>query len=327
MGIAVSMLVVILLGCVMIYKNIKELIIDQNIQMSMQAFSQVQSEFEVANETANKLATQVLLDDVCTDFLNALTAQNMNTITISKIRHQLSLYQNTNSIVDSIYIYNQTLDLFVASGTRLKSEGKDEFADRSIVEIMDQPETYYPNKLIRRELATKYQISEDKAEVVYSYVHYSDPGQKGNIVVINMKLDSMLQNILEREMMEDSRMLVIDDEKKRLVDLQTIEIEESTKLKEAVLKLADEKKQYCECTVDGERFFISYLYSKQSEWNYVKVTKWNTVFRNLRMIRTMMFISGTAISIVILMIALVNAWSILKLHGTLEKNMHLLPHM
>ncbi|WP_394926784.1 AraC family transcriptional regulator [uncultured Robinsoniella sp.] len=320
LGISVSMLVVILAGSGWMYRMVKKVIIDQNIRMSMQAFSQVQTDFEEANGTANMIATQVMLDDVCSELLTAVSGQMLNSITLSKVRNQLSLYQNTNPEVESIYIYNHDLDLFITSGSRFGAVGKEEYSDQNIVSILDNPEKYNTQNLIRREMMTKYPNETEKQEVVYSYLLYAAEQKKtGSVVIVNMKFDKMLQEMLDMEILKDSRMLIIDEKKERLVDLQTYPVEETAKMRETVLRMVEKGSKYQESVVDGEKYFFSYLYSNRSRWNYVKITRWNSMFHVLLELRG--WITGITLTIVlaVVVIALANSFSILKIHRKLEK--------
>lgn len=320
LGISVSMLVVTLAGSGWMYRMVKKVIIDQNIRMSMQAFSQVQTDFEEANGTANMIATQVMLDDVCSELLTAVSGQKLNSITLSKVRNQLSLYQNTNPEVESIYIYNNDLDLFITSGSRFGAVGKEEYSDQNIVGILENPEKYHTQNLIRRERTTKYPNQTEKKEVVYSYLLYASEQKKtGSVVIVNMKFDKMLQEILDMEILKDSRMLIIDEKNERLVDLQTYPVKETAKMRETVLQMAEKGSKYQESVVDGEKYFFSYLYSSKSEWNYVKITRWNSMFHVLQELRG--WIVGITLTIVlaVVVIALANSVSILKIHRKLEK--------
>lgn len=320
LGISVSMLVVILAGSGWMYRMVKKVIIDQNIRMSMQAFSQVQTDFEEANGTANMIATQVMLDDVCSELLTAVSGQTLNSITLSKVRNQLSLYQNTNPEVESIYIYNNDLDLFITSGSRFGAVGKAEYSDQNIVSILENPQKYHTQNLIRREMTTKYSNQTEKTEVVYSYLLYAAEQKKtGSVVIVNMKFDKMLQEILDMEILKDSRMLIIDEKNERLVDLQTYPVQETAKMREMVLQLAEKGIKYQEAVVDGEKYFFSYLFSGKSQWNYVKITRWNSMFHVLLDLRRWIVGFTLTIVIAVVVIALANSVTILKIHRRLEK--------
>lgn len=316
--ISVSMLLVILLGFWFIYGTVKKIIIQQNRQLAFQSFSQVQAQFEDANHTANTIATQVLLDDICSQYQNATSGRNMNSITLNRVRNQLSLYQNTNPSVDSIYIYNRKADLFVCSGSRFRAVGMDDFSDTGIVDIMRDSEAYYSQKLIPREMLSAYANQSEETETVYSYLLFTPKEPSGNVVIVNMVLDSMIQEILQMESMKDSAIVVIDEEGERLVEQRTMEFEETPSLKEFVKEMVSQKESYREYEEDGEKYSILYLHSSQSEWNYIKVTKWKTMFSALTELQNKMYIFTMMGAFAVLMISLWFSLAIARLHGKLE---------
>lgn len=319
LGIALSMLLVILLAFGSIYGNVKNIIIDQNIQLSMQAFGQVKSEVEDANQVANTIATQVVLDGVCSEFLNSMSGKNLNSMELNRVRSQLSIYENTNSVVKSIYIYNSALDLFVTSGYRNRAVGKAEFTDRSLAELLETPEVYGNHKLIRREMLTKYPNQLDKQETVYSYILAVPPKELGNVVVINMKFDSLFEEILQMEMMKDSRMVIVDDDLERLMEFQTLPVEVTEEVRAEMIAMVERNQPYMECVLNGEKYFISALHSEDSSWNYAKATKWDTMFASLLEVRSWMLVFFAVTVVGILLIAIGIAFSMLRMHGKIEK--------
>lgn len=316
--ISVSMLIVILLGIGLIYEIVKDVIIQQNIQLSLQAFSQVQSQFEEANHTANTIATQVMLDDICSEFLYGASRQNMNSILLNRVRNQLSMYQNTNFTIDSIYLYNRTADFWVSSGSGLKAAGSNDFSDTGIVELIQEPDTYYTHTLIPREATFGNSNQSEKREMVYSCLMFTPRDPEGNVVVVNMKFDSMIHEILQMEFMKDSVIRVIDEKNKRLVEQQTMDFAESPEIRETVKKMASEGEKYREYTEKEEKYSIFYLYSAGSKWNYIKVTKWGTVFRTLTELQRRMVIFSVVCVMAVLLISLWISVSIARLHGKLE---------
>lgn len=316
--ISISMLLVILLGFGFVYDTVKDIIIQQNIQMSLQAFSQAQSQFDEADHTANTIATQVMLDDICSEFLNASSGRNMNSIFINKVRNQLSLYQNTNPTVDSIYIYNRAADLFICSGSRFKTAGVADFADTGILQIIGEPDAYYSQSLIPRKRISRKLNQSEEQEMLYSYLLFTPKDPEGNIVVVNMKFDSMIHEILQMEFMKDSTMVIIDEKEERLVQQYTMELEESPKLKETVKRMVLEGEEYQEYAEDGQKYGIFYLYSPESEWNYIKVTKWKTIFQTLTELQHRMLVFSFMGVMSVLLISLWISLSIARLHGKLE---------
>lgn len=315
---SVSMLLVLFISFGVLYQTVKNIIIEQNIKISQQEFEQAQSQFEYASSAANMIATQVMLDDVCSEFLNAATDTGMNSITRNRVRNQLSMYENTNPAVESVYIYNKDIDMFITSGSRFGAVGKDSFTDREIVEILEKPENYNVRNLIPRERTSFYPNQVEKKEKLYTYMLFANRESKGNAVVVNLKLDNLIQTILQMDMMKDSILAIIDEEKQCLLNVRNGVISDEEELWETVDKFGGKQQEYGEYTINGQHVFVSCLYSEESGCWYVKATLYDTMFQTLILLqeRALLFLGVVAAAVIF--IALWNSLAILRLHRTLE---------
>lgn len=315
--VAVSLLAVVLISSSVLFEAVRRIIIDQGTQAALQSFSAVMQDFEEANTTANLLATQVMLDDVCSEMINAGPLWDANSIAVDRVRKQLSMYQYTNPSVDSLYLYNENVDLFVSSGNRFATVGKESFYDQTVVDILEHPENYDCKNLIRREMASKYPNLTDKTETVFSYVLFTRQG--GGAVIVNLKLSDMAQKLLGGGMMEDSRVLILNGSE-CLADLQTAQLEETDALWDGLSELTASGEHYRELSADGSRYAVFCLHSDSSSWDYLKITKWDTLFSPLVSFRHWNF---AVIGVVVLSVVLVALWhslSFLRLQRRLEKN-------
>lgn len=278
LGISAGLLVIVLTGMFTLYTIMQNLIIRQNAQMSTQAFTQVQKEFEKINETAKVIATQVLLDDVCAVLLESSSSQWPDSLAIDQVRSQLTMYQTANPIVESIYIYNEVPNLILSSGSRFGSVKLEDFLDENIVDVIKEPEKYGNGSFRLREKSGAYiYLNEPESTKVYSYVLYANHNRTA--IIINLDYEEIQNTILSMDIMTASRMSVINDKNERLVDIQTVPIEETEELRQVVLEMAENGDENREVTMgNGEKYFISYLYSEEGGWNYVKVTRWATIF-------------------------------------------------
>lgn len=315
---SVSMLCVLFAGLGIMYQTVKSIIIQQNIKISQQSFEQVQNQFEYARSAANTIATQILLDDICSEFLSALSDAGMNSITRNRVRNQLSLYEHTNPAVESIYIYNKDVDMFITSGSRFGAVGKEDFTDGEVAEILENPENYNIQNLIPRERTSFYPNQVEKKEKLYTYVLFSDRGNEGNAVIVNLKLDSLIQEILQMDMMQESMLVIIDENDQCLLNVGNTELTETEELWKAVGSLKEQKKGYGEYVIEGNHIFISCLYSQKSGCDYVKTVPYDTMFRVLLTLQknTLVFLGILAVAVIF--IALWNSLDILRLHRILE---------
>lgn len=317
LGISVSMLLVVLTASFVLYEVVRSLLIEQNIQTAMRDFEEIQADFEEANEAANMIATQVFLDDLCSDFLNDISGEGMDSILRNRIRSQLTTYENTNSAVESIYLYNGKADLFIPSGTGLAAAGKEEFSDQSIVSMLEAGKGYRNYNLIRRERVSTYYNGMERNETLYSYILYSSYEDR-SAVVVNLKFHEMFQRMLEMESMRDSKVSVLDHEDHLLAEIGTLEAADNGNLLENVREMKEKGEWYREETLDGKRYVISYLHSDQTDWDYVKVTDWESMFYRLENLKAAAAVFLFILTAAVLLIALGNSVSILRLHRSME---------
>ena len=168
--ITIAMFIVVILCFSIMYGIVKKIIMEQNIDSSAQQFRQIQEEFEVANEQINMVATQVILDDICSDWMLAGEARSFNSLDIARIRKQLAVFKNTSSMIESIYIYNGKIDKFLSTDGNYSYTGKAGFSDLGIVEILNDYDNYYSRNLFKRERVIRNSLGTEVTDSVYTYV-------------------------------------------------------------------------------------------------------------------------------------------------------------
>lgn len=315
---SVSMLFVLFFSFGIVYHTVKNVIIEQNVKISQQSFEQVQTQFEQARSAANTIATQVLLDDVCSDFLSAGSGAGMNSITRDRVRNQLSLYQNTNPLVESVYAYNRDADMFITSGSRFGSVGRDSFSDREVVEILEHPENYNTQNLVPRVRTSSYPNQTEKKENLYSYFLFANGEKPGNAVIVNLRLDELIQEILQMDMMQDSILMILDENRQSLLQVGNTGPEEMEGFLRAVEGFGGKGNAYGEQKIGGTKFFVSSLYSSKSECSYLKAARYDTMFQTLISLQRKVLIFLAFVAAAVILIALWNSLAILRLHGMLE---------
>ena len=115
LGISISLIVTVCLCMGVMNQVVRDLITEQNVNDAMEMFTEIQGDFEERNNAANRLATQILLDDVCHDMLYAGTGNSLESWVLTPIYRQINQYQWSNPMVDSIYLYNRAQEVFLTS--------------------------------------------------------------------------------------------------------------------------------------------------------------------------------------------------------------------
>ena len=317
LGISTGLLIIVITGMSILYGVMRNLIIDQNIQLSTQSFSQVQKEFEDLNSKVNVIATQVMLDDICSGFLNAVSSERPDSIMLNRVRNQLTKFQVTNSLIESIYIYSETPDLIITSGNRFEVTSLDDFSDKNLSAALKNPEKYEADTLFLRKAQGRNSHGTEESNV-YTYIHYYGRGK--DAVIVNMAYEDVVESILASDILNESRLLVIDDKGERLIDAQTVLIDESAELRKKVLAMMERGEENSAVLLsNGEQYFISYIYSEENQWHYIKITRWDELFGVLHVLRD--WTVGIVLVIIISMLFVVvkSSVSIIRLQSIMQK--------
>ena len=319
LGISISLTLAVFLSVGVMNEVVRSLITEQNVNDAMEMFTQIQGDFEERNQAANRLATQILLDDVCHDMLYAGEEQPLKSWILTPIYRQINQYQYTSPMVDSIYIYSRPQELFLVSENWWGGVEKADFWDEEIVDILERPEAYDTGDLIYRNMTVRDIQRREWKEMTYSYVLFTNLTRTGSAVVINLQMDDLVEEISKLRTMQDSRMLIINERGERLLDIKTCPIADSEALEDEVASMMEAGESYRKAEVDGSVYFISYLYSEDTGWSYVKISDWDTMFSVLKELNR--WFTGLILSMVtvVLLVALWNTLSVVRFHRSLEE--------
>ncbi|HJA67187.1 MAG TPA: AraC family transcriptional regulator [Candidatus Mediterraneibacter cottocaccae] len=122
------------------------------------------------------------------------------------------------------------------------------------------------------------------------------------------------------DILNESRLLIINEQNERLVDVQTVLIDEAEELRDKIHDMVEKGERNGEAlAAGGGRYFISYLYSAESRWHYIKITRWDAVFGILRTLGE--WTVGIVLVIILLMLLVVikSSISIVRLQTIMQK--------
>ena len=317
---AVCMAAVVLLLSTLTYSMVKKAVAGQNIETAMGDFREIREAVGEAGKLANSLATQLLLDDVCSGMLFAGGDGKMNAAETARVVNQVALYGNMNDSAESIYLYNREQDMFITSQTQAFCRGSSDFFDQGIVEIINDYDRYRDRDFIRRRILVPYSNGYEKEEEVYTYILDGMKGSRLQVaVIVNLSMDSLYNSILQTQGMQDSYMLVTDETGETVMELCSISNIGAEALEEPVRLMAESGKQYMDYTWQGEKYFVSCLFSEREGWNYVKATKWSTVFGILSEIRKAVAVLAGIILLAALSASLISSFSIYRVYTAAER--------
>lgn len=317
---AACMAAVVLLLSALTYGTVKRVVAGQNTDIAMRDFRGIREAVGEAGKLANSLATQLLLDDVCSGMLFAGGEGKMNAAEVARVVNQVVLYGNMNDSVESIYLYNREQDMFITSQTQAFCKGSSSFFDQGIVEIINDYDRYRDRDFIRRRILVPYSNGYEKEEEVYTYIL---DGMKGSwlqvAVIVNLSMESLYEAILHTQGMQDSYMLVTDEFGEPVMELCSIPDIGEEALAEPVRLMAESGKQYMDYTWQGENYFVSCLSSEREGWDYVKATKWDAVFGILDEIRMAVVVLAGIILLMALSASLISSFSIYRVYTAAER--------
>lgn len=153
-----------------------------------------------------------------------------DSLELNRIRNQLTMYQTVNSTVESIYIYSAASDLILSSGSLLLASELEEFPDEGIQRLLEHTEELEANSLILRKTTGVYHIDQDEDQKVYTKILSAG---RGSMVVVNLDYDEIVQGILSTDILNESRMLIVNGGEESLVDVQTAPIDLTEELLDA----------------------------------------------------------------------------------------------
>ena len=319
LGVSLSLIVSVCLCMGVMNWIVSTLITQQNADGAMEIFSQIQRDFEERNNAANRLSTQILLDNVCQDMLYAETDNPLESWTLTPIYRQINQYQSVYSMVDSIYLYNKPQEMFLISEIWWGGVAKSDFWDQDIVDILEHPENYDTENLICRKITVRDWQGREHTETTYSYVLFTDQKKDGSAVVINLSMNDLIEEIQNLSTMQDSRLMITNELGDKLLDVQTGPIEESPEFWKKVSSMKGNEEFYDKVEVNDHPYFVSYLYSKDTGWNYMKVTDWNTMFSMLQELNRWFLVLICIMVIIVILIAMGNTLSVVRFHTKIEK--------
>lgn len=299
---------------------VKRMITEQNIAVSTLEFSKIQEEFDEQNRKANMLATEVLLDDICSEFLFATKETEIDSLGRQRVCRKLQRYQSVNSVVESVYIYNGVLDRFVSSRSGDGYLNKQMFGDQGIVKILDDSNMSSSRNLFKRVVGSPYGDSNDKARTVYTCVLKNMQGDKVlSAIVVNLDLSSAFQRFQDIEEVQASQIVVWDKEQRIVAEFFKNLSVERQQIEKLVEDMSAKGVDYTEFHNQGTRYFVSWIHSQDTEFDYLKISKWDQVFTTVLQFRKYMIFIYVLMVLAAIVGATASTVSIYRLYGQLEK--------
>jgi two-component system response regulator YesN len=285
---AITVSLITILLSYILYANFEKSTIASLNQAYQRNLSQVSFSSSYMNESARNLLWTIF-SSTNTAVLMYQDTSNMEEL-VPEVR-SLNNMVETYPFVQSIYIYNQKLDRFIASGANPISYGN-QFYDDEVLRWIGQKQLPLPSVPLARMMPSP--VSSAEPIKVYTYMLYDLKSENTGVsgaVIVNVKAE-YLQNLID----SFGRDLNGADTGQTLVHTQDGQVMNQTMERsfladvsqEAYFKqiLSSEKEAgWFENVINGEKSLITYVTPAQFDWIFVQIQPYDSVLANVQQIR------------------------------------------
>lgn len=235
---------------------------------------------------------------------SAISSQIYNDVSVSKMLHYSQLDYSDESMamsqiknyiflfpmIDSIYVYNSKLDRFFtfSSSQSIRTGSKKaNYFDRQVVTIIDHPTDYRPTIPFARRLTD---VEGNLINKYYTFVMNDEIWARTDSVIVNIK-ESYIQNIIDESDVAGSQTYILDG--KGVVVSDSAETPMLTDLsdRDYVQRILENPyvPGYFIAAVGGVKSLVVYTAKDSIGWTYVRVIRWDVLFKSLDNIKLILF--------------------------------------
>lgn len=195
----------------------------------------------------------------------------------------------SNTYIDSVYIYNNSLNLYMSTKTNGVYNAMD-FYDQEINSMLEQLKDNdlklvpIPRKIPMSEVTSGIQDSKN----VYSYFLYNNP--LDGAIILNINVNFLRETImsLESQTKKDSGNILVINEEGLIVNhsLPDMFLKDASNQNYVKKILASEKDTgVFTDTIDNEKFVVTYVSSDKLKWKFVSLTPYSSVVSAIKQIK------------------------------------------
>lgn len=239
-----------------------------------------------------------------TESAQSLSFQIYRTFTVSKLMfyddpsifditgamNELENYLNSMPFIDSIYVYNSKNGLFytVSRHGYGGTYSREELPDKGVIDILEGFHHYRPFTPIPR-TSTSVNLAGDQETTVYSYLGYDAIGRTQKInsaVVINISSTWINKDIGVQNSNGAGKSYILDNEN-RLLPGDTLAPKNLSEADSALLadQVRGKETGYVVADFEGSKSLISFTSPDALDWQYVRITPYQSVTEALHTIR------------------------------------------
>jgi two-component system, response regulator YesN len=295
LNITLSVVMAILLTSIVLYSTFESMIMKYEYQARVEQINSKQAQVSKLSEVAVKIGNQIYHD---MNVVKLLYSKVPNVNDMSAAFNQLRTYRATIPYIESIYIYNKYNNYVYVEGSseygELTQNGYERlnegFLDETAGNIINNFKDYKPFKPIARSYVSQ---KNKKTKYFYTFFMYDSytKNKETSGVLINFKTDYLL-DASENKLRKDTEYFIVD-EKGNIVSngasLLMLQNYSDTSYIRKIISNGD-KQGYFTDTVNEEKMFVVYSPRDQYGWQYVSLTRYDSMLSSVNWIQMLTII-------------------------------------
>lgn len=312
---------VVILMALSMYFSFNKMSVERSDWESIASFRQIEQITARMTETARAMALNVLMDYDCSAMLTATSPRQLDYFSENRIVNRIKYYRDINSYIHSIYLYNRPLNVIYSSENNRKVDVDGNFFDNEIIEIINDFDKYEFLHPIRRTVPSE-DGTQDKMVMTYILSETGKQNNLDNAVIINISQDWLYSLVDNMSGMEESSILVLSQDGNVLADYKkdsSFNWDEASAV--SLLQQADSDNSFSGELIQGNiKYYATCFHSQSTGWLYVKVAKWDNVFKALSQIRNTTVLILIIVLLVTLCISIIITGNFYKIYAVIEKS-------
>lgn len=273
---------------------------------NQQLLAQTNYAIDQVNESTDRLTVSLLSNDNISAFLS-LTSDN-NTTAPVLASHEIDKQLMVLPYIDSIYLYNASLDLLYCSENGYQ-QAPGNYDEQEIIKRLHNKDfraTYKGGPIPSGKNADS---TSSKYFSYYIFDSHSSSSSKMNAIIININssiLTDSIQSMKRFTSENESSFLLLDQNKNYLTGVLSDSVSKDMLWVDSALKALSSQNAFKSSyiKVDGTTYFLTHTNSNLYGWNLLSFTPVNILFKNI--------LTTALISSLILVAVLIMTWMICR---------------
>lgn len=299
--VSITFVVVIMIFSFIVYFSTEKTILKNEYESNKKILQQIKYNVDFMDEMVRNLSVSLYSDPEISTIMFSKEVDIRELVL--KINRLNSSVINTNSWLDSIYIYNSNTDTYYSTSNNIFN------VDADLVQLIKGYDKIPKMRMIPRRKVIGETSKGELYEYVFSYFMYTSMNktkQMEGAVIVNVKAEWLLNNINKINMTDKKKLdsIFLLDSKKEIINANLTDKE----IKESVRKMfidqkgnLNEEANFFTGIIKGKKYLITYIYVKDADWIVLRAQSFDKVYNNISQMRFIFII----VTIIFLLFVLV----------------------